>query len=177
MDFKETNFPRLYPFFSIGFGFITLFCVLFLLLKQGWTWPLLFLALPMALAGFFFVLFLRTSAQQRKEVEGLKHQLVRSQIMVKRKSRLADYFDRVLKDAADIIFTLDIDGYILKFNTGAETILGYKQHEIVGTPFTNMLSDPSDATAVFDLVLKHDRVQNFELKMRARDGHIVEVSL
>lgn len=166
-------------FFLLGMGLVCLALVLSTLRSFTHLAPLeigLFFLLFAAAAAAFF-LYLRETRKSRRDYDSMKNQLIRAQLISKRKARLAEYFDRVLRDAADIIFTLDIDGYILKFNTGAETILGYKQHEIVGTPFSNMLSDPSDATRIFDMVLTHDSVQNQELKMHARDGRIVEVSL
>ncbi|MBL8029587.1 MAG: diguanylate cyclase [Fibrobacteres bacterium] len=111
------------------------------------------------------------------EYDQMKLEITRQQMIAKRKARLAAYFDRVLKDAADMIFTLDVDGFLLKFNTGAETILGYNQQEIVGRPFTELLVNSSDSAAIFDIVLQNDRLQNHEIKMKTKVGQVLEVSM
>jgi len=133
--------------------------------------------IPLAGAAALLALYFRDARGFHHRLEYMKGQLERHQMLAKRKSRLAAYFDRVLKDAADIIFTLDIDGYILKFNTGAENILGYRQHEIVGRPFTDLLASSADSTAIFDAVLKNDRVQNHEIRMKAKDGTLIMASM
>jgi len=177
MDTKELKRPRLY---TIRLN--VLLCVSFVL-AVSFINPLKHPAQSAAVTFAFlltlFVLFRFSGHIRKNYIHYLetKAQLERERLLVKRKSRLAAYFDRVLKDAADMIFTLDIDGYILKFNTGAEALLGYHQHEIVGRPFTEVLLNPAEAAMVFDSVLQNDRVQNQELKMKAKDGRIIQVSM
>jgi diguanylate cyclase (GGDEF)-like protein/PAS domain S-box-containing protein len=153
--------------------------VLLFLLPE--TWPdgciIAVSALPLAGALAALHLFFRGARRTFREYEENKSRLFRQTLLAKRKSRLADYFDRVLRDAADIIFTLDIDGYVLKFNTGAESILGFRQHEIVGKPFNDLLVEPVDSTRIFDQLLQEDRVQNLETRMKAKDGQVVDISL
>ncbi len=177
MDPKDLKRPRLYTihiFILLGMSF-SLATYVMDPLSHPFTWILtavLFIATAMMFLRFskhlykYYIKYIENKAQLEKE-----------KMLVKRKSRLAAYFDRVLKDAADMIFTLDIDGYILKFNTGAETLLGYKQHEIVGRPFVEVLLNPADSLTIFDFVLKNDRVQNQEIKMKSKEGHIIEVSM
>jgi diguanylate cyclase (GGDEF)-like protein/PAS domain S-box-containing protein len=136
--------------------------------------------LNLLLFGTLLLLIHKYSGFVRKctsEYDQMKLEITRQQMIAKRKSRLAAYFDRVLKDAADMIFTLDVDGFLLKFNTGAETILGYNQQEIVGRPFTELLVNSADSAAIFDSVLQNDRLQNHEIKMKTKSGHVLEVSM
>ena len=179
MDRNGKYTPYLFLILAGAFVAATLaFALVFLLHSRGGApFRIGVLCLLLTAAAVLLALYYRSARAFRRDYDNMKNQFIRAQLIAKRKARLAEYFDRVLRDAADIIFTLDIDGYILKFNTGAETILGYKQHEIVGTPFSGVLLDASDSTRIFDAVLKQDRLQNSELKMRARDGRTVEVSL
>ncbi|MFH0921170.1 MAG: GGDEF domain-containing protein [Fibrobacterota bacterium] len=169
--------PVLY-FFSIAFFIIGAAVMTYLCFRGSFSlWNTLFIVLPL-LGAFTLMTFYFTDARTfHHRLENMKGQLERQQILTKRKTRLAAYFNRVLKDAADIIFTLDIDGYVLKFNTGAESILGFLQHEIVGRPFTDLLLNPADAALIFDAVLKSDRVQNHEIRMKAKNGTEIMVSM
>ncbi|MFH0919977.1 MAG: PAS domain-containing protein, partial [Fibrobacterota bacterium] len=177
MDTKELKRPRLYRIhisllLAVSFGLTTYFigpC------RHPVAWFLV-AALFMAACVTFFRFSKHLQKYYLKYLE-TKAQLEREKLLVKRKSRLAAYFDRVLKDAADMIFTLDIDGYILKFNSGAEALLGYSQSEIVGRPFTEMLFDAADSTLIFDIVLKNDRVQNHEVRMKSKDNREIQVSM
>jgi diguanylate cyclase (GGDEF)-like protein/PAS domain S-box-containing protein len=177
MDTKELRRPRLYTVqISI---LVSLIFVLAMIFIDAPHHAVRGAAITVVFAATVYLLF-RFSRHLRKHYLHYletKAQLERERLLVKRKSRLAAYFDRVLKDAADMIFTLDIDGYILKFNSGAEHILGFHQHEIVGRPFAELLLDPAEAAVIFDIVLKNDRVQNQELRMKAGDGRIIEVSM
>jgi diguanylate cyclase (GGDEF)-like protein/PAS domain S-box-containing protein len=176
---KKISLSRSFIFYIITAGLIGLSALFTFLFYNNLNIPLkivIIAGLPASVLGLLTIYFHQTNKIHR-ENENLEKQLVRQTLIAKRKSRLANYFDRVLKDAADIIFTLDIDGYILKFNTGAETILGYRQHEIVGTPFSNMLLSPSEASTIFDGVLQEDRIQNRETQMKSKDGKTVDISL
>ncbi|OGK07359.1 MAG: hypothetical protein A2487_04055, partial [Candidatus Raymondbacteria bacterium RifOxyC12_full_50_8] len=135
------------------------------------------IAIPIACALATLVVALYRASKFRERYHSLKDQLEKQKVLTKRKERLANYFDRVLKDAADIIFTLDVEGFILKFNLGAEAILGFSQQGIVGTPFKTMLLDNAEAEEIFALVRRDVRVQNRETRMRAKDGHEIDVSM
>ncbi len=138
----------------------------------------LLFSLPLFVLIFFFTrAYYLIVKKWGEEHDKLKLEITKQQMIAKRKARLAAYFDRVLKDAADMIFTLDVDGFLLKFNTGAEIILGYHQHEIVGRPFSELLVTASDSAAIFDSVLRNDRLQNHEIKMKTKTGVVLEVSM
>ena len=73
-----------------------------------------------------------------KELTLLKQKLLKQVSITTRRTKVLNYFDRILQDTSDIILTLDLDGFILKFNKGAELSLGYLQNEIVGKPFSGL---------------------------------------
>jgi len=177
MDKKALHSPKPYQYALYGLtGFVFLSGCLLINPIRHPVYGFALLLLMGALTVLLYRLF-KLVKRYKTDYDEMKVQSSRHQLVAKRKGRLAAYFDRVLRDAADMIFTLDIDGYILKFNTGAETLLGFRQHEIVGKPFTDVLLNPEDSTAIFDLVLQSDRVQNHEVRMKAKDGHILQVSM
>ncbi len=98
-------------------------------------------------------------------------------LAARRSQNKANYFESILQDSTDIIFTIDVDGFILKFNKGAEANFGYSQMEIVGKPFRRLFVNESDEQKVYDLVLREGRVTNLEFAMKTAEGEPIFVNL
>jgi diguanylate cyclase (GGDEF)-like protein/PAS domain S-box-containing protein len=98
-------------------------------------------------------------------------------ILLQRRTNTTKYYERILQDSTDIIFTLDVDGYILKFNRGAEARLAYSQEEIVGKQFSTLLQDENTARQLFDEVLRESEVSGREVTLRGRDGGTIFADL
>ncbi|MFP4522338.1 MAG: diguanylate cyclase [Fibrobacterota bacterium] len=95
----------------------------------------------------------------------------------KRMEKKAEYFERILQDSTDIIFTLDQEGYIFKFNKGAEETFGYHQYNIVGKPFRELLYNRQDSEDIFNIVLRESHISNSNYKMKSASGDIIYVSM
>ncbi len=98
-------------------------------------------------------------------------------LSARRSQNKANYFESILQDSSDIIFTIDVDGFILKFNKGAEANFGYSQMEIVGKPFRKLFINEADEQKVYDLVLREGRVTNLEFAMKTAEGEPIFVNL
>ena len=55
-------------------------------------------------------------------------------------------------------------------------LTGCAREELIGTPFKNFFTDPARAEAGIKLVLRENKVTNYELTARAKDGHETVVS-
>ncbi len=97
--------------------------------------------------------------------------------LCRRARKRVDYLESILQDSTDIIFTLDIDGFILKFNNGAEEHFGYSQAQIVGKPFEQLFANPEDENRVLDEVLLRGKSINTEVPMKTRCGEIILLNL
>lgn len=65
-------------------------------------------------------------------------------MLAKRKARLAQYFDSVLKSFPIPFFTVDIDGHMLRANELLASTLGKGTQELVGMLTTDLFSLPDD---------------------------------
>jgi PAS domain S-box-containing protein len=72
--------------------------------------------------------------------------------------------------------TTDTLGVITDVNRQTCEITGYAREELIGSPFKQYFTDPQRAEEGVRLVLGEDRVTNYELTIRARDGRETVVS-
>ncbi len=98
-------------------------------------------------------------------------------LTVRRIQNKCNYYDSILQDSTDIIFTTDIDGYILKFNKGAELHFGYTQEEIVGAPLKNLFVNEADERKILSNVLLSGKSTNEEIPMKTKRGEILLLNI
>ena len=94
----------------------------------------------------------------------------KSKTIAGRFQNIAKYFESILQDSTDIIFTVDTEGFILKFNKGAEMHFGYSQEEIVGKPLTYLFVNESDKQKILDGVLLTGKTVNEEIPLKTKPG-------
>lgn len=102
------------------------------------------------------------------------HRLFKAQQRFKYKS---DYYESILQDSTDIIFTIDKDGYILKFNKGAEANFGYSQIEIVGKSFKQVFINEADEKKLYEMLDRDGKISNMEIAMKTKNGEPIFASL
>ena len=85
----------------------------------------------------------------------------------------------VVESTADAVITKTLDGRILSWNAGAQSMLGWTAAEAIGQSVNMIL--PADRREeereLLDRVRRAERVESFETQRVTRDGRIVEVSL
>ena len=72
--------------------------------------------------------------------------------------------------------TTDPLGIITDINQQMEALTGCTRDEVIGTPFKNYFNDPDRAAAGIDEVLSRNKVTNYELTARSKDGKETVVS-
>lgn len=106
----------------------------------------------------------------------------RKQIEEERKKldqRLRDqqFYTRSLIEAnIDGCMTTDPAGIISDVNKQMEALTGCTRDELIGAPFKSCFTDPDRAEAGIKRVLAENKVTNYELTVRARDGKETVVS-
>ena len=98
-------------------------------------------------------------------------------LVTRRFQNISKYFESILQDSTDIILSIDTDGYILKFNRGAQIHFGYTQEEIVGKAFKFLFVNDSDELKVINSVLLSGKSVNEEIPLRTNDGTIILVNM
>ncbi len=115
-------------------------------------------------------LLIGTDNTARKQVEAEQQKL---------DQRLRDqqfYTRSLIESNIDALMTTDPAGIISDVNKQMEALTGCTRDELIGAPFKNYFTDPQRAEAGIKRVLGENKVTNYELTARARDGRETVVS-
>jgi PAS domain S-box-containing protein len=122
------------------------------------------------LGGIIGYLLIGTDNTARKQVEAEQKQL---------DQRLRDqqfYTRSLIESNIDALMTTDPAGIITDVNKQMEALTGCTRDELIGAPFKNYFTDPDLAEAGIKRVLSGNKVTDYELTARARDGKETVVS-
>ena len=92
---------------------------------------------------------------------------------------LAGDLAAIVESSQDAIFRKSLEGLIESWNSGAETMYGYRPEEIIGHPVSK-LAPPERKDEISDIlerVARGERVEHFSTKRVTKDGRIIDVSL
>ncbi len=115
-------------------------------------------------------LLIGTDNTARKQVEAEQKKL---------DQRLRDqqfYTRSLIESNIDALMTTDPAGIITDANKQMEALTGCTRDELIGAPFKNYFTEPERAEAGIKRVLSENKVTNYELTARARDGKQTDVS-
>ena len=115
-------------------------------------------------------LLIGTDNTARKQVEAERQKL---------DQRLRDqqfYTRSLIESSIDALMMADPAGIITDVNKQMEALTGSTRDELIGAPFKQYFTDPDRAEAAVRLVLREQKVTNYELTARARDGTETVVS-
>jgi PAS domain S-box-containing protein len=115
-------------------------------------------------------LLIGTDNTARKQVEAEQKKL---------DQRLRDqqfYTRSLIESNIDALIATDPYGIISDVNKQMELLTGCTRDELIGAPFKNYFTDPDRAEAGIRRVLNENKVTNYELTARARDGKETVVS-
>ncbi|MBN1577062.1 MAG: diguanylate cyclase [Chitinispirillaceae bacterium] len=101
----------------------------------------------------------------------------KAQQLTRRFQNISKYFESIMQDSTDIIFSVDTDGFILKFNKGAQIHFGYSQEEIVGKPLAYLFVNDTDERKILSAVLLSGKSVNEEIPMKTRSGNVILLNL
>jgi PAS domain S-box-containing protein len=115
-------------------------------------------------------LLIGTDNTARKEIEEEQKRL---------DQRLRDqqfYTRSLIESHIDALMATNPHGYITDVNKEMEALTGCTRDELIGAPFKDFFTDPERAEAAIRKVLRENKVTNYELTARARDGRETVVS-
>ena len=122
------------------------------------------------LGGIIGYLLIGTDNTARKQIEA-------EQMQLGQRLRDQQFYTRSLFEAnIDALMTTDPAGIITDVNKQMEALTGCTRDELIGAPFKNYFTDPERAEASIKLVLSKNKVTNYELTARDRDGRETVVS-
>jgi PAS domain S-box-containing protein len=85
------------------------------------------------------------------------------------------YHRTLLEASLDPLVTIAPDGTITDVNRATEQATGYSREELVGTDFCDYFTDPQRAREGYRQVFREGRVDDYELDIRHRAGHLTTV--
>jgi PAS domain S-box-containing protein len=88
-----------------------------------------------------------------------------------------EYLQGIVESSADIIITVDPNGLIRTFNSGAERILGYSRQEVIGERIEMLFADPRERDVAIAQLEYDDHVVNYETHFKTWDGEVRNVIL
>jgi diguanylate cyclase (GGDEF)-like protein/PAS domain S-box-containing protein len=107
--------------------------------------------------------------------------LVDLQIHLLKQKRLeakAWYFESVITNSGNIIFTTDVEHRILKFNRGSERAFGISQTDVLGKEVHALFASPVEISALLARVDEHGSAEAPELLIKQADsGEEIWISL
>ena len=90
--------------------------------------------------------------------------------------RRASTYNRSLIEASlDPLVTIDPEGRITDVNHATEKVTGRSKAELLGTDFAEYFTEPEAARQGYRQVYREGVVQDYELAIRHRDGHVTPV--
>ena len=113
----------------------------------------------------------------QKTISEYAQKVSKGELITRRFQNISKYFESILQDSTDIIFSMDTDGYILKFSKGSQLHFGYTQEEIVGKPLSCLFENESDQRKVLSTVLMSGKSVNEEIAMKTKSGETILVDL
>jgi PAS domain S-box-containing protein len=88
-----------------------------------------------------------------------------------------EYLQAIVDNSADIIITVDPDGFVKTFNPGAEKVLGYTGDEIIGQRIEMIFAEPRDRAAAIEQLENGDHVVNYMTNFVTKDGDLRNVMI
>ena len=89
--------------------------------------------------------------------------------------RASVYNRNLIETSLDPLVTIAPDGTITDVNRATEKVTGLLRAELIGTDFSNYFSDAEKARAGYQRVFREGWVQDYDLEIRHRDGHVTPV--
>ena len=85
----------------------------------------------------------------------------------------------LVENANDIVFTLDLDGYVTSINQAVESITGYSQTELLGMHMSQFLTPASTESArvMTGRKIAGEEKTNYEVDVQAKDGHLFTLEI
>jgi len=96
-------------------------------------------------------------------------------IRKKAMEELIKYYDRyrtLFENIVDIYYRTDLDGRLQLISPSCLTQTGYTPEEVIGRPVTDFYADPAQREALLGALHEKETVNDFEVKLVAKDGSI-----
>ena len=107
----------------------------------------------------------------------VRQQVEAAQALLDQQLRDQQFYTRSLIESnIDALMMTDTEGTISDVNQQMIALTGRRRDELIGAPFKNFFTDPVRADAAISRALTENKVSNYELTVRSKDGSETFVS-
>ncbi len=171
---REPNSKDQYAKQQIFFSLLLFFSIAIQILLTSYIRHRLVVILSLVITSVLSFLLSKWIYNQFYE---LNQKIKKGKLLTKRFQNISKYFETILQDSTDIIFSVDTEGYILKFNKGAQLHFEYSQEEIVGKPLEQLFVNNSDKRKILNTILRTNKSVNEEIPMKTKSGNIILLNI
>jgi PAS domain S-box-containing protein len=150
-------------------------------LQFSWPLPASLLVGGLLQTALFYLLLhlVRNTREGTRQLRQLNRVLQVQMYAVERAQREVrekqSYTRSLIESSLDPLVTIAPDGKITDVNAATEAATGCSRQQLIGTDFCDYFTDPERARAGYQQVLREGMVQDYELDIRHRDGHVIPV--
>ncbi len=85
----------------------------------------------------------------------------------------------IVESSHDAVISEDLEGRILSWNLGAESLFGYRADEILGQPISLLVpaENPDEVPQLIARIIRGEQVNHYETVRIAKDGRRLDISL
>jgi PAS domain S-box-containing protein len=85
----------------------------------------------------------------------------------------------IVESSEDAIISKDLNGRITSWNTAAQRIFGYEEHEVLGKSVLLLMPPErhNEEPGILERIRRGDRIEHYETVRRRKDGTLLDISL
>ena len=88
-----------------------------------------------------------------------------------------EYLEAIVENTADLVITVNTDGFIQTFNRGAEQALGYDRNDVIGKRVEMLFANPEEREKAIAKLQGQDNVTNWKTHFKTRNGQVRHILL
>ncbi|NOY81894.1 MAG: response regulator [Kiritimatiellaeota bacterium] len=140
-------------------------------------WPPLAVALIGVVLTVLVVQYLRAVLSRSVVVSALVAQRTRELDQANRAlAESEEKYRGIFESLVDLYYRTDLDGRLVELSPSVESMTGFRAEELLGESVARVYEHPDDRKAFMKMLLRYGRVQDYELRLRRKDGAVVDVS-
>jgi PAS domain S-box-containing protein len=137
----------------------------------GWNWQgslqLLGIAVVVAALAIARLVVLRRRVQKQEERIG----------NLTRESEIRERYRTLFESLQDVYYRADLNGITTQVSPSCQHVLGFPAEELIGRPTTMTCVDPQERERLFESLIQHGAVNDYEMLLCRKGGQHLTVSL